>query len=474
MSTRNAALQLGINPSTAQTWVKKEQDEQDARVYRQTEERAAESSSSHSSSSPRTSAELSPVQLSPMNATQKYKKYTSQDKENLLYLIRERGMNTRSAALQLGINPSTAQTWVKREQDTRLYPQTEERAADPDNHATGYASESEGELESPVTPQRTIEQQSPMNATHTYKHYTPQDKESLFYLIREKGMSTTAAATQLGINPSTVQSWVRKERDYAKETGQTSKLLEKQLDREESIEKNIPFVNTSNHGQQEDRRSATPQVVPNSVEPTATKQTRTYKKYTPQDKENLFHLVREKGMSTTAAATQLDINPSTAQSWVRKDRENPQPVPVQTHHTDPSPVPVPVQTTDQYVSEKEDYEQSVPESVKAKRTYKKYTAQDKENLFHLVKDTSMSTRGAAMQLGINPSTAQSWVKKDREETAALSEEQEEFLTTKISEQGVLTLDEMLESLNIEFKGLDVSKTALCNFAMKKYTICFTL
>ncbi|GAA5812157.1 hypothetical protein MFLAVUS_005607 [Mucor flavus] len=484
MNTHSAARQLGLEPSMAQNWVKKEQDEQDARVYKLKQARAAQypknlASSYSTFGSPLTNAELSPE---PMNSTKTYKQYTPDDKNKLLSLVRERGMNTRSAALELGINPSTAQTWVKKdqdEQDARRYRQTEKQAAEPSSHyVTGYASGSEddGELESPIASQRISEQHSPMNATKSYKHYKTQDKDKLFGLIREEGMNTTAAAAQLGINTSTAQSWVKKEKDYAEKTGQASKLLEKQVDHEEPVDGSFPSVNTSDASQLDDRRSGTPQAVPNDVEPTidaAAKQSRTYKKYTPEDKKALLSLVKEEGMSTHGAASQLGINPSTAQNWVEKDRENPQPVPIQTHHVDQSPV-----STDQHAPEKEGYEQSAleqtPEPVKAKRTYKKYTTLDKEKLFGLVKGKGMSIRGAAIELGINPSTAQGWVRKDREADAVLSEEQKEFLTTKIDEQGVLTLDEMLESLRLEFKELDVSKTALCHFAMNRYDICFTL
>ncbi|KAI9255967.1 hypothetical protein EDC94DRAFT_661950, partial [Helicostylum pulchrum] len=207
MSTRAAALQLGINPRTAQSWIKNEQDAGDQHLYNQSQERATATTTTGYASNNRFSETSEPVPQTDETGT--YKKYTPQDREKLFNLIREKGMSTRSAALQLGINPSTAQTWAKKEQDeqdARVYRQTQERA-----------SESPSSLSSSGSPQihaePSPEQHSPMNSTQTYKKYTPQDKEKLFNLIHEKGMSTRSAALQLGINPNTAQTWVKKEQD---------------------------------------------------------------------------------------------------------------------------------------------------------------------------------------------------------------------------------------------------------------------
>ena len=54
------------------------------------------------------------------------------------------------------------------------------------------------------------------------------------------------------------------------------------------------------------------------------KSSKTYRSYKPFEKERLFYLVKEKGMSTRAAALTLQINPRTAQSWIKKDQEDPQ------------------------------------------------------------------------------------------------------------------------------------------------------
>ncbi|KAI9322793.1 hypothetical protein BX666DRAFT_1898543 [Dichotomocladium elegans] len=48
-----------------------------------------------------------------------------------------------------------------------------------------------------------------------------------------------------------------------------------------------------------------------------------YRRYNDDEKEKLFFLVYEKGMSVRSAALQLQIKPRTAQYWVRQDLKNP-------------------------------------------------------------------------------------------------------------------------------------------------------
>lgn len=50
----------------------------------------------------------------------------------------------------------------------------------------------------------------------------------------------------------------------------------------------------------------------------------TYKSYKDSEKEQLFALVYERGMSVRQAALKLQITPRTAQRWVADDRQNPQ------------------------------------------------------------------------------------------------------------------------------------------------------
>ena len=50
--------------------------------------------------------------------------------------------------------------------------------------------------------------------------------------------------------------------------------------------------------------------------------TKVYKSYKPFEKERLFYLVKEKDTSLRAAALFLQINPRTAQSWMKKDEED--------------------------------------------------------------------------------------------------------------------------------------------------------
>ncbi|KAI8383083.1 hypothetical protein BD560DRAFT_315570, partial [Blakeslea trispora] len=48
---------------------------------------------------------------------------------------------------------------------------------------------------------------------------------------------------------------------------------------------------------------------------------------------------------------------------------------------------------------------------KKKKAHRKYNPEDKRHFFFLIYEKNMSIRGAAKQLGIPPTTAQSWFKK---------------------------------------------------------------
>ncbi|KAI8330685.1 hypothetical protein BD560DRAFT_295534, partial [Blakeslea trispora] len=47
----------------------------------------------------------------------------------------------------------------------------------------------------------------------------------------------------------------------------------------------------------------------------------------------------------------------------------------------------------------------------SKKVYRKYNPEDKSNFFFLIYEKNMSVRGAAKELGIPPTTAQSWFSK---------------------------------------------------------------
>ena len=54
------------------------------------------------------------------------------------------------------------------------------------------------------------------------------------------------------------------------------------------------------------------------------KSSKTYRSYKLFEKEHLFYVVKEKGIGTRAMALALQINLRTAQSWIKKDQEDPQ------------------------------------------------------------------------------------------------------------------------------------------------------
>ncbi|RCI06187.1 hypothetical protein CU098_005236, partial [Rhizopus stolonifer] len=103
----------------------------------------------------------------------------------------------------------------------------------------------------------------------------------------------------------------------------------------------------------------------------------------------------------------------------------------------------------------------------SKKAYRKYKPEDKSNFFHLVYEKNMSVRGAAKQLGIPPTTAQTWFKqgeasleKDSEvamertvdgkrklgRPAILNDAHKECLIEAIDERPEMVLEEMMECL----------------------------
>lgn len=126
--------------------------------------------------------------------------------------------------------------------------------------------------------------------------------------------------------------------------------------------------------------------------------------------------------------------------------------------------------------------------TKPSKQYKKYNAFEKEQFFYLITEKAMSIRAAALHLQLNPSTAQKWALKNREnpqdvikrnegsgrpgQPFKFNEEHKKFLVDLIEEQASLVLDEMMGNLTAQFTGLKVSKTALYNFATEKCSISF--
>ena len=127
-------------------------------------------------------------------------------------------------------------------------------------------------------------------------------------------------------------------------------------------------------------------------------------------------------------------------------------------------------------------------SMKTIRTYRSYKPSEKEMLFYLVFEKGKSVRAAALELRINPRTAQNWVKKDQEDPqgeivrragsgrpgqpSKFNDEHQKFLVNLVDEHASIVLDEMMSSLTEQFEDLKVSKTALYNFATEKCAISF--
>ncbi|KAG0754542.1 hypothetical protein G6F57_010358 [Rhizopus arrhizus] len=122
-----------------------------------------------------------------------------------------------------------------------------------------------------------------------------------------------------------------------------------------------------------------------------------------------------------------------------------------------------------------------------RKSYRCYKDDEKEELFFLVYEKSMSVRAAALQLQIKPRTAQYWVQQDQKEPKdqivknvgggrppgrppKLVEEHRQFLIDLIDEKPSLVLDEIMTSLTEQFTDLDIKKSALHDFMTKKCKI----
>lgn len=133
------------------------------------------------------------------------------------------------------------------------------------------------------------------------------------------------------------------------------------------------------------------------------------------------------------------------------------------------------------------------EETKA-RTNRSYRKDDMEKLFQLVFEKGMSVRGAAKELNIPPSTAQTWYTKGTKslETGEdvqlrkpgsgrpvgrplkLNAEHKEYITNAIDEKPGIVLEEMMEGLTSQFIDLEISRSNLhkfittkCNLSLKR-------
>ena len=91
------------------------------------------------------------------------------------------------------------------EVDNEMYPV--ESVTDYDSYT--YMKPPEKEIIKKKT-ETTSDRKKKHEGTKAYKHYKDAEKEKLFYLVDEKGMSVRAAALSLNINVRTAQGWVAK------------------------------------------------------------------------------------------------------------------------------------------------------------------------------------------------------------------------------------------------------------------------
>lgn len=115
--------------------------------------------------------------------------------------------------------------------------------------------------------------------------------------------------------------------------------------------------------------------------------------------------------------------------------------------------------------------------MKAKCSYRRYTAYQTEKLFELVIEEGKTAKEAALMIGINIRTAQHYIKKyhDDEEkclsvgdskkfsadgTNKLAEEHSKFLVEYIDEHPATVLSKIRHHLSRAFPGLTISISAL--------------
>ncbi|KAI8969389.1 hypothetical protein BDB01DRAFT_856051 [Pilobolus umbonatus] len=118
-----------------------------------------------------------------------------------------------------------------------------------------------------------------------------------------------------------------------------------------------------------------------------------------------------------------------------------------------------------------------------------YSDRVREQFFELKTEKLLSTRAAALNMGINPRTAQKCVKayKDsgceslpvpkeykRGRKPVLQKEHKSHLIEFIDENPSAGIDQMVESLTKEFEGLQIKKTAVHQFVVTECNISFKM
>jgi len=118
-----------------------------------------------------------------------------------------------------------------------------------------------------------------------------------------------------------------------------------------------------------------------------------------------------------------------------------------------------------------------------------YSDKVREQFFELKAEKLLSSRAAALQLGINPRTAQKWAKTYKEggyETfpspkkyqrgrkPILQDEHKAHLIEFIDENPSAAVDQMVDSLTRSFEGLEIKKSAVHKFVVTECNISFKM
>ncbi|KAG2211662.1 hypothetical protein INT47_008759, partial [Mucor saturninus] len=420
-----------------------------------------------------------------IKSTRTNRKYTDTDKSNLFALVFKQGLSTNAAALQLGMPPSTAYTWIKKEKERQSV-----TAVATNETVTGVVTE-------------TVKQSGNEGT-----------KENLFALVFEQGMSTNAASIKLAIPRSTASSWVKKEKEQRSAAVEASDIARQtaQAAAAENLKVNL-FALVFEQGMSTNAAAIGLGIPPSTAyswinkekerrDITGEASSRTAREISKEDlKENLFAMVFEQGLSTNASAIQLGMPPSTAYSWIKKEKER----------------------------------RDITGEASSKTAQEIFKEDLKKNLFVLVFEQGMSTNASAIQLGMPPSTAYNWINQEKErqsvtaevtretvqenvketskdnaeetvhktareiskETSVetsieleevstkdadvkpgMGEEHEKFLTDIIEEKLAIALAEITKTVTEQFTDLDISQTSLkqlvnqkCKASLEKSDAC---
>ncbi len=123
--------------------------------------------------------------------------------------------------------------------------------------------------------------------------------------------------------------------------------------------------------------------------------------------------------------------------------------------------------------------------------YRRYTQEDKSNVFFLVHNKAMSPSDAALKIGIPLSTVKGWLKKDEQlpdysftkekakcgpcpDIPKLTDEQTRFLVNEVDNDTSITIIELFDKFTNAYNGVKVSKAGIGKFVKENCYLALKL